>query len=334
VYAGRSKYQDGLSDLGTTNAVLGLQYAGSQQTWLYLSGAAPLRTADPFWGAGGLGRRLAAGKPHFAIGIDAGAHGHLFRDRDSSAIGVGGTLFAMPVISLRSRAATLELRSGVRHYSSRFLGASYGATLHDSDAQAAVRVTQSVELAGKARLVRASGMSYSYAGVSLTYATQSVSLWAASGRWFEDALPGTGWSIGGQVALGRDITLWSGWQHELSDPLYWNSARTTWNIGVTRALGRRRAAVAPVAVVAQDGVTFRVRASEAPGPISVGGDFNKWTPVALQRSGDYWTLTLKLPRGAYHFAFRREDGTWFVPSSSTTTVDDGFGGRSALLVVQ
>ena len=88
-------------------------------------------------------------------------------------------------------------------------------------------------------------------------------------------------------------------------------------------------------VIEHDGVSgvhFAVWAPNARG-INVVGDFNSWTPVPMTRAGNAWSVTIPLPPGTYHFAFRSADGRWFVPESIAATIDDGFGGRSALLVV-
>ncbi|NLG62909.1 MAG: hypothetical protein GX539_11760, partial [Candidatus Cloacimonetes bacterium] len=65
----------------------------------------------------------------------------------------------------------------------------------------------------------------------------------------------------------------------------------------------------------------------------VAGSFNAWTPVAMQRDGNDWTVTLHLEPGSYTFSFRKADGTWFVPDDAPGVVEDGFGQRNATLVV-
>jgi len=79
-------------------------------------------------------------------------------------------------------------------------------------------------------------------------------------------------------------------------------------------------------------VTLRVRAPDTLA-LSVAGSFNAWTPVAMQRDGNDWTVTLHLEPGSYTFSFRKADGTWFVPDDAPGVVEDGFGQRNATLVV-
>jgi 1,4-alpha-glucan branching enzyme len=78
--------------------------------------------------------------------------------------------------------------------------------------------------------------------------------------------------------------------------------------------------------------TFRVSAAEHPAAPALIGDFTGWQPVAMTKSGDVWTATVAVRPGAHHYAFRAADGRVVVPPGAAT-VDDGFGGRSAVLVV-
>ena len=48
--------------------------------------------------------------------------------------------------------------------------------------------------------------------------------------------------------------------------------------------------------------------------------------------GGAWVARVPVAPGAYHYAYRAADGRMLVPEG-IPSVDDGFGGRSALLVV-
>ena len=61
-------------------------------------------------------------------------------------------------------------------------------------------------------------------------------------------------------------------------------------------------------------------------------DFSRWQPVAMTASGEWWTASVSLPTGVHHYVFRTAAGTLVVPPGART-VDDGFGGTSAVLVV-
>jgi hypothetical protein len=135
------------------------------------------------------------------------------------------------------------------------------------------------------------------------------------------------------VPLGQDAALWAGVQREAPDPLFWNSVRRTWSVGVTRRLGRSALSV-PV-VTAPGVVVIRVPASDVDdgAALSVAGDFTNWQPTPMRREGNEWVARFTLAAGIYRFAFRTGDGDWFVPSSIPGRRDDGFGGHVAVIVV-
>jgi hypothetical protein len=336
-YAGRATYSDVVPGTGATNAVLGVRYTALRSGWFYASLAAPLGESDPFWGAAGLGRRIAARSGQFNFGVDLAGHAYTFRDPDAGEFGVGGTLIGMPLIALASATTRLELRSGLRHYSISYLGTNYSRRLHESDVRAIVRAAPTLDLAAEMRYARAEEDAYPYAGASAALVIGPVDVWASAGRWLHDDLPDAAWAAGARVSLGRRFDAWASLQKDATDPLYWNSARQSWNLGLSRSFGappRNALLLASAAVAAADGVTFTVPVSEAAEAPAVAGDFNQWQPVLLRRAGDLWRITLPIPRGTYHYAFRKADGSWFLPSSVLARLDDGFGGVSALLIVE
>lgn len=67
--------------------------------------------------------------------------------------------------------------------------------------------------------------------------------------------------------------------------------------------------------------------------VEVAGDWNGWAATPATRAGDgRWFADVRLPRGEYRYAFRVDGGRWTVPDGAPA-LDDGFGGRSALLTV-
>ncbi|HEX6041445.1 MAG TPA: glycogen-binding domain-containing protein, partial [Longimicrobium sp.] len=77
---------------------------------------------------------------------------------------------------------------------------------------------------------------------------------------------------------------------------------------------------------------FRLpRADHAQAPL-VLGDFSEWQPIAMTEEDGAWVARVRVAPGAYHYAYRTADGQVMVPEG-VPTVDDGFGGRSAVLVV-
>jgi hypothetical protein len=68
--------------------------------------------------------------------------------------------------------------------------------------------------------------------------------------------------------------------------------------------------------------------------VTLAGDWNGWAATPATRGSDgHWYVDLRLPRGEYRYAFKVDGERWAVPDGAVT-VDDGFGGRSALLTVR
>ena len=81
-------------------------------------------------------------------------------------------------------------------------------------------------------------------------------------------------------------------------------------------------------------IELRVYAPEA-ASVAVAGEFNDWSPTAhpLRRDGEgWWAVTLRIAPGRYEYAYF-VDGDWITPPDADLTVDDGFGGRNAILEV-
>ena len=77
-------------------------------------------------------------------------------------------------------------------------------------------------------------------------------------------------------------------------------------------------------------------AISAPGAqrVEVAGDWNKWTPALATRAADgTWYADVRLSQGEHRYAFKLDGQRWSVPEG-VASVDDGFGGRSALVTVR
>jgi 1,4-alpha-glucan branching enzyme len=82
------------------------------------------------------------------------------------------------------------------------------------------------------------------------------------------------------------------------------------------------------------GTTRLVLAAPRARRVTVAGDWNGWAATPAMRGSDgHWYVDLRLPRGEYRYAFKVDGERWAVPDGAVT-VDDGFGGRSALLTVR
>jgi len=77
----------------------------------------------------------------------------------------------------------------------------------------------------------------------------------------------------------------------------------------------------------------------APGArsVAVAGDFNGWEPDAfLLRDDDgdgVWTGLFPVPRGIHKYMFIVDGDRWVTDPYATAYVDDGFGGKNALLEI-
>jgi hypothetical protein len=344
-YAGRAVFDPVSANVGTKNLSLGLRYAGLEGGWLYLFGAAPLADANPYWAAAGLGRRFifttrSSSANILSAGLDLGAHGLGFRDPATSDPGGGATFEAFPFVALQRGAARLELRSGLLQYAGRFAGETESRTIYDSGARLVLSAATPLELTGEARYLRTEEGGYPYLGAAATMHHGRGELWASAGRWLADALSDLSWGAGASLELGQRFELWAALRQEAPDPIYWNGARRSWNIGVSRRLGAGARPATPVpppvpppVEVSGGEVIIRLPLSAAKSAPAVAGDFTGWEPRAMIRSGDFWQVSLSLQPGVYHYAFRAEDGTWFVPESMPGRRDDGFGGYLAVLTV-
>jgi hypothetical protein len=335
-YAGRAVYDPVSTDVGTSNAVLGVRYGREDATWFYLSAAVPFAAGDVLWSAAGLSQRLQTGVGSLSAGLDMAAHGHAYRDPSATSFGAGATTQAVPFAAFEAGAGRVEVRSGLMHYASTFSGQTESRTLHDSGVRLILGGALPLELAAEGRYARVDEGNYPYGGAAASVRLGRGEIHASVGRWFSDDLPDASWATGASFAVNPDVAVWGSIRQESSNPLYWNDSRRGWNIGVSRRFGGGAPLPAAVPVPAEvygGRVTIRVPVSASPTGLYLAGDFTDWTPVAMARAGDFWTLNLPLGRGYYRYAFRTGDGRWFVPDSIPGRRDDGFGGHVAVLVV-
>lgn len=349
--AGRVRYDVGPSTLGVSNLILGLRYAGLDRTWLQASSAVPLQEEDPFWGALAGGARASRSLGRFDLGVDLAGYGFLQADRSEGAdlgplplpgesapenSGFGFTGEAMPLVSLPIGAARLEARAGGALYHSSFADSAFTRTVALSDARLTFFPTLSTLVAAEARLVRADGESFPYAGASAVASVGQLSIWGSGGRWLTDLVDTTPWSVGVSLAIGPRLEAIASARQDAYDPLYQSLPRRSWSVGASLALGGAGPSLAePVPSAYRDGqATIALDSDDAPAAPSVAGDFTGWEPRPMQRVGDEWRWTGPLEPGVYHFAFVTAEGEWFVPEGYPGRQDDGMGGWVAVLVVE
>jgi hypothetical protein len=322
------------ADVGSTNLVGTLRYDARRDASIYGSVAAPFRAMDPFWAAVGGGGRVQSANPRrTVVGIDLAADGFLFRDRVALANGNGATVEALPFARFGGGATSVEVRGGWRGHALSLGGVTERRGVLETGARLQYE-TSMVGATGGVHWVRANDGTFPFAGGTLAYAVAPVHVWFEAGRWLHAQLDDVTVGGGVRVLLGRQTAVWARARQEAPDPLYWNSARRTWSVGLTRRFGTRPRVVLPMPRRENGAVVIRVPAADAPGEgLSIAGDFNKWQPQPMRREGRDWVIRIPLATGVYSYAFRMADGDWFVPESIPGRRDDGFGGHVAVLVV-
>jgi hypothetical protein len=335
VAAGGSRHEAVTAVVETNSAIVGLRYQGVP--WLYLSLGAPLDGTGQSWAAAGAGRRLSArAAPRLAVGADLAAHGYGYQDRVLEASGTGATLEALPFLAVSGLRTRLETYSGVRYHATRFDGVSADRSVHDSGARLHLAPAHRLALTAEGRYVRADGTAHPYLGAGAEVALGPGMLWALAGRWLDEVEPTPVWGVGAAAGLGNGLQLRLSLDQDGRDPLYRNAPRRRWSVGLSRPLGQPPVfpPTAPPVAVAEDGqVTIVLPLAEAAEPPALAGDFTGWEPVEMTLHRGHWTVTLPVGPGVHRYAFRRADGTWFVPEGMPGRTDDGFGGVSAVLVV-
>ena len=81
-------------------------------------------------------------------------------------------------------------------------------------------------------------------------------------------------------------------------------------------------------------VEFRAPAATS---VAVVGDFNGWDPrrnlmVRASREG-VWGARLRLPPGVYQYSFVIDGKVWEPDPQAKRFIDDGFGGRNSVIIV-
>jgi len=349
--AGRAVHDPVQARVGSTVASVGLSYDGGAARWLYLSAGSPLDGAGPAWGAGGLGGWLGVELGDWSVGASLGAHAFGYGSADSVRSGGGGTVEVLPTLAWARGLVRAEVSAGFVGNFDVTDDSTRQRSALDTGARLAFAPAAGVEVAGEGRYLVVEGERWPYAGAALQVERGPMTGWAYAGQWLgRDSLdPSTAYGAGAGYRIDRRTRVEVGVRQEPTDPLYLSTPRRTWSVQLSRAIGRVRdgepagalaAAPSLAPEVAAGMATFRLPAdaadlagagAKANVPVLVG-DFNSWRPVAMTRAGAFWTVTVPVGPGAHHYAFRKADGTVVVPPG-VPTVDDGFGGVSAVLLV-
>lgn len=334
--AGRAVHDPVASRVSTTSASLGVAYDGGDG-WGYVSGGAPIEGGGPGWGAGGVGGWIGVRRGIVQLGLSAGGHGYAYGAAGPNPAGSGGTVELLPTLAFRRGIVSAELSSGFSGAVDALGDSTDSRSFHESAARLAVSVAEGVTVGGDARLLRGEGGEWPYAGGSAELRRPWGGAWAYAGAWLDDAQPepAAAYGLGVRVRVLDRTHLQASVRQEPFEPLYWSTPRRTWSLSLSRSLGRRVPAPparARLPDLSHGWAVFRLPRAEHPLAPSVMGSFSEWHPVAMTDEGGDWVVRVKVAPGVHHYAFRLADGTLMVPEG-VPAVDDGFGGRSAVLVV-
>lgn len=331
-------------------------------TALRVSAAVPTGADSLRWLSVGAWRRVAGTRGRFLAGLDASGSAFAFRVTRQATRSVPGPLdpfgaapsvvattssgraFAgelLPVVAVRAGAAQLQARSGISYYDASNQGAPHNRVVSVSDAQVSFQPSTGFALVPVIRHYAPRGEGdATFAGLSAIAATRQLRISGSVGHWMRaPAALGadkSAWSVGGELRVAGRASISAAAQHDGVDPLYVSPALTSWNVGLSILIGPRpKAPAAPVAARYANGVaTIRLPSKLFASPPQVAGDFNNWTPVAMERDGENWRYTVAARPGVYNYAFVASDGAWYVPEGVPGRKDDGMGGYVAVLVVQ
>jgi hypothetical protein len=335
--AGRAVSDPVSSRVGGSVASLGVEYGDSATArWLYAQAGTPLGGDGAAWGAAGAGTWLGVVREGFTAGASLGAHAFGYGAADSVQSGGGVTLEALPTLTWTRGILRSELASGVIYTSDAGVDSGQSRAVSESSARLTAVAAEGVELSAEGRFLHAKDGDWPYLGAAAQAERGRWGGWAYAGGWggANSPSPRLAYGAGGSVRYGQ-ARLEAGIRQEPMDPVYLSTPRRTWTVQLSHRIGRAPRPPAPTGFLPAlaDGVAvFRLPRKDYPQAPAVIGDFTSWRPVAMTEDGEDWTASVRVAPGAHHYGFRAADGSFFTPPGAPT-VDDGFGGTSAVLVV-
>jgi hypothetical protein len=333
LYAGQSHHNSFVPAIPTRSLMAGVRYGAPANDWWYATVAAPLDELTPFWGAAGGSLKIPflRGAAH-SFGVALGAHGYAARDAVTRGMGAGGTLDAAAFAAAVTHYGRLDLRAGAAQYGAE--AAEMWVSRRAWELIGRFETAGAIQFGAGGRVVRVSDGTYPALSADATVRTGPATVSATVMRWFGSDVKDVGWSLGAGVSPGT-FDVWAALQQEAREPLYWNEARRTWALGVTKRMGSRNPSRASSAGAQLNtgSALIRVPAGSGAEPLFVAGDFTGWELRPMRRAGSEWHLRVPLSPGVYRYSFVDSQGRWFVPEGTSGRRSDGFGGHVAVLVV-
>jgi hypothetical protein len=333
VAAGHTTYAGVRTEIDGPNAMIALTIDDGSAVWGYGAVGTPLDGLSLPWLAFGAGGHPALGFGRGSVGADLGAHGYAYEDRAAGENGRGGFVYALPSLGINTTAASFDVYSGVMHHETRSSYGDSSATAHDSGMRLTLGGVPGFAVEGDVRRLSVRDAAHNYAGGRVRYSHGTVTGWVSAGRWLGEPDDDVAFGGGGSVRLRPGTVVNLAYQRESGDPFFETTPRRSWTVGIRHRLGARRPQSGAGALVRPGSLQLRVAVADAPDGLLVAGDFNGWQPVPMHRDGQYWSLHQVLDAGVYRYAFRRSDGSWFVPAAGHRRIDDGMGGETGVVVV-
>jgi hypothetical protein len=318
---------------------LGARYAGLRHSWFHAAVGVPVGSDALPWAAVGGGGRLDLGTLSTAdFGMRGSAHSYGYRSPALDFSGGGITAEALPSLILPlARGLYAELQAGAMMQAANDGGESRSSVLQENRLDLEFRPAglPGAVMALNGRYSHGRDGSFPFVGGAATIApTDGLAVRVDAGQWLSEALPTTRFGADVSLRIAERAHLSVGYAQDPGHPLYWNEPRRGWHATVSIGVGAPPGSgVTRVRADVEDGrAVFRLPGRYAPSAAYVAGDFTGWERVAMQREGNDWLARLSVPSGVHHYAFVDGEGNWIVPAH-LPQVDDGMGGKSAVLVV-
>lgn len=274
-------------------------------------------------------------RPGLPGGLPLGSGGPLDSGADPSLAGWGASGEVTPLMAVGRGRLRFETRAGAAHYRSDFRDQAFDRTVGLAEARLSVRPDPAFHLSLEGTTWWADEGTYPYVGIGAVVGGSRAAARASVGTWLDDGIETVPWSVGASLDVVDRVSIEASVRRDAVDPLFLTPARTSWSLGASVRLSSGSRPAVPVPAEYRDGeATIVLSAEDAGDAPRVAGDFNDWTAEPMLRDGDRWTFRVRLDPGVYYYAFVSSDGDWFVPESVPGRKDDGFGGYTAVLVVE
>ena len=214
-------------------------------------------------------------------------------------------------------------------------GPSFGASM-----VTAVSPDAALRLSAREDRLRVAGAEIVDRALSATYVTRAITLTGSAGRRRASSENTTFGSAALSVAMREDLAFELAAGRYTSNPVMGTPGGSYLNAGLSLRVGSAagmsespRAPRVPGAPPLRSGYSRLAISAPDARRVEVAGDFSEWKLIAATRAASgMWYADLRIAPGQYRYAFRVNGAEWRVPNGATA-VDDGYGGKSAWLVI-